>query len=124
MGQNYVHSTRIGKRRSKNKDMKIHLEKRFLQRFGIQLTRNLFEYILGQIHHNKSKHVCNQSRTRAVHIVKIPVNDTTTEIVVIYNKNRKQIHTVFPVSWLTDGSYEDYMKRKAYINGEVRDEYL
>ena len=122
MSQNYIYSPRTRKRRSKNKDMKLHLQKRFLQRFGIQLTRNLFEYILGQIHHNKSKHICNQSRTRAVHIVKVPIGDSTKEIVVIYNKNRKQIHTAFPVSWLTDGSYTEYLNRKAYINGEDCDE--
>lgn len=117
MPNGYIHS-KGKKRKSKTSAMKAHLQKRFAQRFGIQLTRNLFEYILGRIHNNKSKHVCNQSRTRAVHIVKIPVDGEEQEIVVIYNKARKMIHTVFPTSWLTDGSYEEYMKRKSYINGE------
>lgn len=122
MPNGYVHS-KGKKRKSKESAMKAHLEKRFAQRFGIQLTRNLFEYILGKIHHNQTKHVCNQSRTRAVHIVRIPIphSNEEKEIVVIYNKARKMIHTVFPTSWLTDGSYEEYMKRKSYINGEDYD---
>lgn len=118
----YQHSARhrnsSNRRKSKERAMKQHLYKRFVQRFGIELTKNMLEYMLGQIHKNKSKHVCNQSRTRAVHIVKIPINEVDTEIAVIYNKPRKLIHTAFPVNWLTDGSYEEYIQRKAYINGD------
>lgn len=104
---------RAKKKKSKDKSMVAHCKKRFYQRFGFELTDNMIENMIAQITKRKSKFVSAQSCSRTVHIVK--VNEVS--VVVIYNKNKRLIHTCFPEKWLYNGTYEEYLKKQEYING-------
>lgn len=102
------------KKKSKDKSMIIHCKRRFLQRFGQELTNNMLENMVSQIVKRKSKFVGSQSCNRTVHIV----NVNNLQVAVVYNKSKRLIHTCFPVDWLYNGTYDEYMKRNAYINGD------
>lgn len=113
----YTHRSGTG-RESKNKTMIYHCKKRFYQRFHAELTDNMIQYIVACIKKGKSEFVTSQSKSRTVHIVTIPINGVDTRIVVIYNKIKRLSHTVFPVEWLYDGTFDRYMENRQYINGE------
>lgn len=105
------------RRGNKDKAMTGHFKKRFFQRFGIELTQNMMEYMLAQIKKHKSQYVGNQSCSRAIHIVSLPTGEEILPVVVIYNLNKRLIHTCFPISWLENGEYKQYLDEQAYING-------
>lgn len=112
---NYATSTK--KKSKKDKAMTGHLKKRFKERFGFDLTNNILEYMIAQIKKQKSTFVGKQSCSRSIHIVNVPKDSETVQVVVIYNINKHLIHTCFPISWLENKEYEQYIERQAYING-------
>lgn len=103
------------KRQSKDSAMKRHCENRFQERFGIRLTKNMVQNMISQITKQKSEFVCAQSRSRTVHIVN--VLEKNFRVAVVYNKEKGLIHTIFPVEWIENGSFERYQDQRKFVYG-------
>lgn len=88
------------KKRSKQKDVYAHLIKRIIQRFGFIPSKDDIQQVIKQIKNNKSQFLGFQSRNRSAHIVTM----NNRKMVVIYNREKKYLHTAFPVSWLNKES--------------------
>lgn len=96
--------------------MKEHVKKRFFQRFGFELTDNMLDSVISQIRKQKSVFLEKQTNTRSVHLVEV----SGKKVVVVYNSERKLIHTCFPLSWYNSEIYRKKMKIREYINrGDV-----
>lgn len=111
---NYVHR-KSQKKRSKDSAMKIHCKSRFKQRFGLELTNNMYENMVAQIVKSKSRFVCAESNTRTVHIVNV-LGKENLKVAAVYNKQKQLIHTIFPVDWITSGKFDEIQKMRKYIN--------
>lgn len=107
---------KVIKQKTKDKTMINHVKKRYRERFHSELSDNDILYIIAQIKKGKSRFVMAQSRNRTVHVVRMLINGADTEVAVVYNKQKSLIHTVFPVEWLTDKSFQKYLDRRSYIN--------
>lgn len=92
--------------------MKEHVKKRFFQRFRFELTDNMLESMISQIRKQKSTFLEKQTNTRSLHVVEV----NERKVVVVYNSERKMIHTCFPLSWYNSDSYRKKMEIREYIN--------
>jgi elongation factor P--beta-lysine ligase len=81
------------KETEKERAERIHAERRFIERVGIDLTQNLHELLVSQIKKGKLKFVERQSVR--VTLWETELNGITVHLV--YDKKRKQIVTVLPV---------------------------
>lgn len=100
------------KRESKEKTVYRHLKSRFFERFHIELTKQDCDYMIKQIQSGKSKCIVTQSRNRSLHLVTL----FDKEFAVIYNKDKKIIHTVLPDSWkTTDYSDPEFLRSEHLI---------
>lgn len=108
------------KRESKEKTVYHHLQKRFLERFNLAITKQDMNNMIQQIQSGKSNCLICQSRNRSVHVV----NLFNKEFAVVYNKDKKIIHTVFPDSWkTTDYNNPDFLRYDHLVtySGEVQE---
>ena len=98
MSERFTSYNRALKKRSKQRDVYKHLIKRIQQRFGFVPTKDDIQQAIKQIQKRKAKFVGFESRTRSAHIVKMKSHN----MIVIYNREKKYLHTAFPVSWLNN----------------------
>ena len=88
------------KRPNKNLCMALHFLKRFKQRFNVSLTADDYASIVSSIKKRKAnakflyKHTCTKS------IYSIDYNGISFG--VVYNNQRKHLHTCFPLSWISN----------------------
>lgn|SRR5574344_1869109 len=90
------------KSKPKHEDIKHHFKKRFIQRFNMDLTRDIYDHIMIQIKRNNAELLERQSNTKNVYKVSLP---NKNKIVVIYNKKYKLLQTCFPFEWYNNESY-------------------
>jgi hypothetical protein len=83
---------------SKKKSQMRHFRKRWVERVGELMTREKHEIIIQLIQNGQSKLIRKRSNRVSIH--KIDLDDISYEIV--YDKQRKQIVTVFPRKEPTD----------------------
>lgn len=108
------------RKESKEKTVYYHLQKRFLERYNIGVTKNDIDKMIKQIQSGKSTCLARQSRTRSIHII----NLFDKEFAVVYNKDKKIIHTVFPDSWKTTDYHNPVFLRFDHFitySGEVQE---
>ena len=80
---------------NKKEQERKHFKKRILQRYDLTLTDNDCEFLIGKIKNNDKKEVkflAKQSNRITVHLVVYK----NTEIVLVYDKLRKQVVTALP----------------------------
>lgn len=98
-------------RLKKNDCMDFHVLKRFRQRFSKNFDRRDIRTIVAMILEGKTEPIYALSNIKKLHIVSY----NGISFCCVYNKQRKRIHTVFPVEWLEDGSYDELLKRNGYV---------
>lgn len=94
-------------RPNKNICMKFHFIKRFKQRFKKDFCEDDYNRVISAIKNRKNnvKFLYKQSHTRSVY----KINYMEIEFGVVYNKERKQLHTCFPLEWLNDNNEEEVL---------------
>lgn len=77
----------------KDKFMKTHFIRRFRERFGINITDDIYNNMIKQIRNpDIDTFVCSQSSSRKIHKVKV----NNEEYLVVYNPIKRHFHTVLP----------------------------
>jgi energy-coupling factor transporter ATP-binding protein EcfA2 len=79
----------------KKKNQAIHTQKRALERFNIEISKNDIAIMIEQIKSGKSEPVKKVSNRVTKHIVVI----RDKRMLVIYDKIRKSIATCMPEDW-------------------------
>lgn len=79
-------------KRTKTQNCKKHFRRRFRERFGIDVHKDLYEKIIKQIRTGKAELV--ERKSNRVKLYKVVIDET--EYQVIYDKLRKTLVTVFP----------------------------
>lgn len=89
-------------RPNKNTCMKFHFIKRFKQRFKRDFSEDDYNRIVSAIKNSKDnvEFLYRQTNTKSVYKIKY----MNLEFGVVYNKERKQLHTCFPLEWLNESN--------------------
>jgi hypothetical protein len=78
------------RRRDKHKALRTHSFRRAVERYGLDLTDELRQEIIGKIQANKSKAVESQSNRVTIHDVEL---DSGQTVRVAYDKSRGELIT-------------------------------
>lgn len=98
------------KKKKKDKCVNNHLIKRLKQRFNIDATNNDIMQLVSYIKKGNSEYLGSQSNVRTLH----KVNFCNVDMIAVYNKEKKLVHTVFPVEWLNTS--KSFVKRSDKVS--------
>lgn len=81
--------------KSKNLNMRTHFKSRFQQRFGQTINSSDYRRIIDMIQNNEAEFVGRQSVNKS--IFRVTYKDVS--FYVVYNKQRKELHTCMPLDY-------------------------
>lgn len=85
-------------KRSKTVCQKIHAKNRIKERFGFEINKHEYRYLISLIQNNKAQFIKRQSNRTSLFLIKIK----NIETVAVYDKIRKTIVTFLPKEWIIE----------------------